>query len=309
MSRPLREPSSRNGRLRAVTIAVAVSLAWDAWSAPARADEAETVTPRTLLRYDLWLDVPITVGLGAGATVWSAVASDVLAQQCRLCDGEPGDVNALDGFFRAALRRPDVAPAKVASDVLAYGVSPVAAAGLGALAAGADGRLDEAPLNTLLIAEATTVSLSLTEVFKSVFQRERPYVHAETGEGAHRALVARPDTLVSFPSGHTSTTFALAASAGTIATLRGYRVAPLVWIAGGLLGLTTGYLRMAADRHYFTDVVAGAALGTGVGIGVPLLFHRPAASELPAAARWLRATTISSAAVPGGRVVSLGWAL
>jgi membrane-associated phospholipid phosphatase len=124
---------------------------------------------------------------------------------------------------------------------------------------------------------------------------------------AHAALTSKSDTLVSFPSGHTSTTFAIAASAGTIATMRGYRVAPLIWIAGGLLGATTAYLRMAADRHYFTDTLAGAALGTGVGIGMPLLFHRPAEGEGTAATSWLRHATISSAPVPGGRVVSLGW--
>jgi membrane-associated phospholipid phosphatase len=36
----------------------------------------------------------------------------------------------------------------------------------------------------------------------------------------------------------------------------------------------TGYLRIAADRHYATDVLAGAAVGTGVGLGWPLLVLR-----------------------------------
>jgi membrane-associated phospholipid phosphatase len=318
MSRPLREPSSRNGRLCA---AIAVALVCAAWVPEARADDAEaapaaqapaaapTATPRTPLRYNLWIDVPVTLGLVAGVVVWSNVEADVLPRECRFCDGPPGQVNAVDDFFRTAFRRNDVKPAQTASDVLAYGVSPVAAVGFGALAAGADGRLDEAPLNTVLVAEATSVSLAMTEMFKSIFERERPYVHAVTDPDAHAALIAQKDTLVSFPSGHTSTTFALAASAGTIATLRGYRVAPLIWIAGGLLGLTTGYMRMAADKHYFTDVVAGAALGTGVGIGVPLLFHRPASGNESAVGKWLHRATISSSPVPGGRVVSLGWAL
>lgn len=266
------------------------------------------MTPRVSLRHDLWIDIPVTVALAAGAFTWSSVSNSVLPHECRWCDGQPGEVNAVDDFFRTAFVRQDVTPAKTMSDVMGYGVAPLAAVGFTALAAGADGRLDEAPLDTLLIAEATSTSLALTEMFKSVFQRERPYVHFTTDPDAHAVLTSQSDTLVSFPSGHTSTTFALAASAGTIATMRGYRLAPLVWIAGGLLGLTTGYLRMAADRHYFTDVVAGAALGTGVGIAVPLVFHRPVEGEAPASAsNWLRHATISTSPVPGGRLVSLGW--
>jgi membrane-associated phospholipid phosphatase len=40
------------------------------------------------------------------------------------------------------------------------------------------------------------------------------------------------------------------------------------------LAAATGYLRIAADRHYFTDVLAGAALGAGAGLTVPYLMHR-----------------------------------
>lgn len=280
--------------------------------APDAREVADTATPRVSLRHDLWLDLPVTLGLGAGVAVWTAVRSDVVPSSCRLCDGDaPGEVNALDELFRDALRRPDPTPAKTASDVLAYGAAPLAAIGFGAAVAAADGRLDEAPLDVLLVAEATAVSLALTEALKSVLLRERPYAHAEADPDARRALLAESEALVSFPSGHTSTTFALAAAGGTIATMRGYRLAPVVWIAGGLIGATTGYLRIAGDMHYVTDVLAGAAVGTGVGIAVPLLFHAPvdqARTPAATAVRLLRTATITSAPVQGGRVVSLGWA-
>ena len=68
--------------------------------------------------------------------------------------------------------------------------------------------------------------------------------------------------------------FSIAVSAGTVASMRGYRWAPLVWATGLTLGATTGYLRMAADRHYFTDVVTGAVVGSAVGFAVPYLLHR-----------------------------------
>jgi membrane-associated phospholipid phosphatase len=57
--------------------------------------------------------------------------------------------------------------------------------------------------------------------------------------------------------------------------MRGYRWAPVIYVAGGLIGAATAYLRIAADQHYLTDVVTGAVLGSAVGAGVPYLFHRP----------------------------------
>ena len=38
-------------------------------------------------------------------------------------------------------------------------------------------------------------------------------------------------------------------------------------------GVATGALRMAADMHWFTDVTAGALIGTGLGVAVPLILH------------------------------------
>ena len=79
--------------------------------------------------------------------------------------------------------------------------------------------------------------------------------------------------------------------------MRGYRLAPLVWIAGGVIAFTVSYLRIAADRHYFTDVTVGAALGIGTGIAIPLLFHRPVKEEQRAGVlRWLDGATTE---VPG----------
>ena len=62
--------------------------------------------------------------------------------------------------------------------------------------------------------------------------------------------------------------------------MRGYTLAPLVWATSLPVALVTGYLRIAADRHYFTDVLVGAVLGSAIGFVVPFVFHRPPVEAL-----------------------------
>jgi membrane-associated phospholipid phosphatase len=69
--------------------------------------------------------------------------------------------------------------------------------------------------------------------------------------------------------------FALAASSGTVASMRGYRLSPLVWGSGMALAAATAYARIASDDAWLTDTLAGAGLGTAVGVLVPLLLHAP----------------------------------
>ncbi len=55
--------------------------------------------------------------------------------------------------------------------------------------------------------------------------------------------------------------------------MRGYRDWEWVYATGFTAAAATGYFRMAADKHWLTDVLASAAVGTGTGILVPWL-HR-----------------------------------
>jgi len=265
------------------------------------------VTPVVGLRHDVWIDGAATIVLGGGLITWTATKSDVLSSSCVICDGsEPGKVNALDDLFRSAFRRRDGAAASTAADIVAYGAGPAMGAALTIGAAVADHRGDEAPLNSLLVLEASLASIAVNETAGAFLRRERPRVHALDGE-AKAASLADTDSTSSFPSGHTSSIMAITAATATIATLRGYRLAPLVWIVGTTLGLTATYLQIAADRAYFTDNLAGAAIGLGVGVLVPVLFHGRAEARPTAALRWLEGATLTSATVPGGRVVGLGW--
>lgn len=123
-------------------------------------------------------------------------------------------------------------------------------------------------MDLLLVLEAAGIAVDLNQVAKFAVGRQRPFVRYGDPDRARD-----PDDNLSFYSSHTGLAFSLAASAGTVSSLRGYRCAPWVWAVGMSLAALTAYLRVASDEHYLTDVVAGAAVGTAVGIAVPRLLH------------------------------------
>jgi membrane-associated phospholipid phosphatase len=235
-----------------------------------------------------------------------AIKPKLSAPSCVICDGSNGKVNAVDDFFRTTFKLPSGSPAGTISDVVAYGVSPLTGIGLAIAVPMHDGRGDEAPENILLVVEATLAFTVLQQGLTAIVPRERPAVHAQASPERESSLQSH-SWLESFPAGHNGSAFAIAAAGGTVATMRGYRLAPLVWIAGGAIAFVTTYLRMAADRHYFTDLTTGAALGIGTGIAIPLLFHHPVGERQGAATRWLQGATVSTTEVPGGRIVGIGW--
>jgi membrane-associated phospholipid phosphatase len=124
----------------------------------------------------------------------------------------------------------------------------------------------------LLVLESSALTMALTQGTKYLFRRERPWAHAgEVPEGEH---MGSRDSVLSFVSGHSSLAFTLAVSTGSLASLRGDDGKEWVWATGLTFAAATAYLRVAADRHYLTDVLAGAAIGAAVGWAVPRLIDR-----------------------------------
>ena len=64
--------------------------------------------------------------------------------------------------------------------------------------------------------------------------------------------------------------------------MRRYRIAPIIWSVGLTLASVASFTRMTSDEHFFTDVLAGAAVGSAVGVFVPWQLHRPRPFELTA---------------------------
>jgi undecaprenyl-diphosphatase len=95
-------------------------------------------------------------------------------------------------------------------------------------------------------------SLVVNQGVKRLFRRTRP---TETGD--HRYPVRRPVTS-SFPSGHASSAFF---AATMLTSMAGRRSAPVWFGLAGIVALSRPYVRI----HHASDIVAGAALGLGLG--------------------------------------------
>ncbi|WP_281298098.1 phosphatase PAP2 family protein [Flavobacterium limnophilum] len=99
---------------------------------------------------------------------------------------------------------------------------------------------------TINIAIANTMAVSATEILKRSVKKERPD-HSDN---------------LSFPSGHTAIAF-------TNAALLYYEYKDSnLWYAGSgfLFATATGILRIANNRHYTSDVLAGAGIGLASGL-------------------------------------------
>jgi membrane-associated phospholipid phosphatase len=231
------------------------------------------------------------LGGAAWFTTGVVVKPRIAPEECRWCDS-----NAFDEEVRS-LRWSDRHAADLASDIISYGVAPVSAAGLVAIAAARDGRFAEVAADLPILAEALVASGLVGEAFRLSTGRERPSVHALPAAEKPRTSSPEENNL-SFVSGHVATSFALAVSSGTVATMRHRRLAPLVWTVGLGLAAVTSYLRVASDEHYATDVLGGMAIGVGVGLAFPLLHRRRDRGEHVMA-------TVAPA--PGGALVVLRW--
>ena len=253
---------------RALTI-LSMSAVLLGTSATARADE-----PRPL-DVNPWVSGTVTV-LGATGWIGSELGkASLVPTQCRWCDRTADGrdtVPGIDESVRNGLKWNDIKTPATISDVVGFAGLPVLLLGGLAVASAHESAAKKIPEDFLVTIEEVMLAADLNQLVKFSFARERPFVHALTD--AQKASTAAPaDNDLSFYSGHTTLAFSLATSAATVATLRGYRWAPALWAVGLPMAAFVGYLRIAADKHYFTDVMTGALLGSAFGVAIPML-HR-----------------------------------
>lgn len=123
---------------------------------------------------------------------------------------------------------------------------------------------------TVMYTESVLLCYGIKDLIKLGVYRERPYMYFEDKP---MEQIEEGDYCNSFLSGHSSMSF-------MGATFASYTFSkyfpdskwklPIILGSYTLAGLTTT-LRVVAGCHFFSDVLAGATLGTVIGVGVPFL--------------------------------------
>lgn len=119
----------------------------------------------------------------------------------------------------------------------------------------------------VVYAEVLAINSALGNIARYGAGRARPDAYLKPQP------VTRSSEFESFYSGHTAN---IVAGLSAASMTYGYRYGPHLWpwlLTAGA-GAAEGGLRIAAGRHFLTDVLTGAAVGAAVGTIVPWLHHR-----------------------------------
>jgi len=225
------------------------------WIAPlvlclaARPASAQTVAPVPRYRAGWW-DVASVAVAGTAYLLPSALGLPKNGPSCVPCN--PASLPGIDRWVVGPVSN----SADIGSDVVLAGV-----AGLTAFVGLTGQTSDQLRGNFAMFANTASWTAAATEWVKVTVHRERPVLYT-TGAAA---AAADKDNEQSMPSMHAALAFA-AATSYFVMSLREHlphrkRNAALLY--AGAVGV--GVLRVAAAKHFPTDVLAGAALGSAMG--------------------------------------------
>jgi membrane-associated phospholipid phosphatase len=219
--------------------------------------------PKSVYHISPPVDITVTVGALVGTSVAYLNSDKLITPRCP-CD--PAEVN---GFDRGAIG--NESPTAATLSDLTVGAVVVAPLLFDAVDLGG---LNEAWWeDAVVFAQTLAIQGALMTAAKFIAQRPLPRTYA-----GDPSLIDRPEGYRSFYSGHTSLVFAgLSATAMTIRLRYGEKTWP--WIVTGVVGTSVAIERVADGRHFPTDVIAGAVMGTAVGIVVPWLHSRGGAGS------------------------------
>ena len=235
-----------------------------------------SASPAHPFRVRLAVDLPVIAATAAIGLGTELVGTEQTWAGCGACD--PARINALD---RGVPGNHNPA-AKTYSDIGLYtaiGLPFALDLGDSLIQRARDGSAQRSRhmrnwgRDVVILLETFAVNYATTNVVKFAVRRPRPYSYDPDSD------VADPtanDARLSFFSGHASTTFAMAAAYASLFQARHPRsrwIAP-VWVIGMSLASTTAIARVAAGKHFWTDVIVGAAVGSAVGVAVPALHRR-----------------------------------
>ena len=157
-----------------------------------------------------------------------------------------------------------------ASDLGLYGI------GLGAAVVfAADEGLAPALNDGVVIAQSALLSTAISSILTLAAGRPRPFLYSEN---APESVRNSTDASLSFLSSHASVSFAIATSSYmAMRRLHPDKPAYSWWTLG--IGLTiasfVGAARVMAGKHFITDAVGGAVVGSATGVLIPALHSAP----------------------------------
>ena len=216
------------------------------------------------LKVDGATDGGLTGSTGVLWITFELMKDYIAPDKCVWCQ-----TNEMDETITDSLSWPTPSHAAKTADGVAFGAIPALAFGALALSSGLEGHIQNFGADALILAESLTISSLVNQFVKFGVGRARPFTIREDPN----MYKDRADDNLSFYSGHTNLAFVLVVSAGTIAHIRNYDAEPYIWGFGIPTALLVAYARIAAQKHYFTDVLIGAVVGSAIGFAVPWL-HR-----------------------------------
>lgn len=156
----------------------------------------------------------------------------------------------------------------------------------------------------LIDLEALALTGGLQALVSALVSRWRPFRDTCVGPRESQTRDCQENKqYTSFWSGHTSGAFT---AAGLMCMHHAYlplygggAAEPLTCATAVAAAATVGYLRMAADQHFLTDVLVGAAVGTMSGLGVPWLLHYRGGAQADARGTARSGSPISVHVAPG----------
>jgi membrane-associated phospholipid phosphatase len=148
--------------------------------------------------------------------------------------------------------------------------------------------------------EAVLISGGITALLKGLAGRSRPYVSVNDPDHYAFGRGFTHSSETSFPSGHATAAFA-AASVVTAETTRWWPhstwyIGPVFYGGATMVGLS----RLYNNKHWASDVMMGAAIGTFTGLKVVRWHHSHPGNKID---KWLLPNSVS----PNGKGLVVGW--
>jgi len=129
----------------------------------------------------------------------------------------------------------------------------------------------------VIYGETLLAGLAVNSLVKYSVGRPRPYVYSDDPAVVAYAQGQGKDSHLSFYSGHASTTFSASVAGAYLyaQSTSDTNARAAVWGVELALAGATADLRTRAGKHFYSDVLVGAAVGSGLGVLIPYLHGGP----------------------------------